>query len=69
MPVVFLPSPGGSQTCPVFLDLGLHFKSHFIPLSLHLEDLGVYLLREAALAVELDGDKVRYTPWDGSVAS
>lgn len=47
----FLPHPRGTQTCSFFLDLGLHFKFHFISLSFHLEDLGFYLLREAALAV------------------
>ena len=46
-----LPYPFGMQTCSFFLDLGFHWKFHFIPLFLHLEDLGFYLVRDATLAV------------------
>ena len=59
--VVLLPYPGGKHTCSFFLDLGFHFDFHFKFLSLHLEDLGVYLLREAALTVQLGGDEIKHT--------
>ena len=61
MSVILFPYPGGIHTCSFFLNLGFHFYFHFKLLSLHLEDLGVYLLREAALSVQLGGDEIKHT--------